>query len=177
MSGSWGLDEWHRFPPLFTLQPVESIRQHQLAVWVDIVLAWAAEHNQWTISLNECAVFENGDIGRRLSKQGIEAVGAALVADGRAERTGAGQLELFSERPADLANRLYEWVERSGMLGGVYTIFELHDDKATTPDNPCRGLDLGLIRRSLDFLEQDNRAEVFQGTATREDGVKFFPRS
>lgn len=173
---SWGPEEWKTFPPLYTLQPVETTRQHQLQVWVDLVHDWASQHKQWCLVLADCPVFENAAIGRKLSAEGVQAVAGALIKDGRADRLDNNLLQLYAHRPADLANQLYAWVSRGGNLGGVYTIFELHDDSLAN-DSPCQGVDEATVRKAVAVLEDQGKAQLFQGTTTQEDGVKFFADS
>lgn len=119
-------------------------------MWVDVVHAWAAEQQRWVFVLEDCPVFENKNIARKLSREGMEvsilrqsaatasiqAVAVALVSDGRAERISSGRLQLYPQRPSQLANSLYEWLSQSAMLHSVYTVFELHDESAASQDNP-----------------------------------------
>ena len=171
MAGEWSFQEWRSFPPLYTLQPVETTQAQQLKIWVDLVHAWAAEQSQWRFILAECPVFENREIGRRLGKDGIAAVGKALLRDGRAEAVG-DEILLFEVRPEDLAQRIYDWVLGSGMVNGVYTVFELHDANGL-PESPARNVEPILVRRALAVLERNSKAEVFQGDTTDDLGVKF----
>lgn len=166
-AAQWGAAEWRAFPPLYTLQPVESTRAQQLRVWVDLVHDWAARSGQWRFLARECPVFANAAIRRRLPPDGVAAVEAALLQDGRAERAG-DRVQLYQRRPADLARELWDWVSANDMLDGVYTVFELHADQG-----PCRGLDAALVRKALSVLERDGRAEVFTGSTTDDEGVKF----
>ena len=167
---NWGASEWRSFPPLYTLQPVESTRLQQLKIWVDLVHLWSTEHRQSRFVLHECPVFENKAISRRLPREGIEAVAGALLLDGRAERREE-QIQLYEKRPEDLALEFYEFVVNNDMLNGVYTIFELYTDSL----GPFRNVDPVLVRKALDILERDHKCQVFSGTTTDDEGVKFFP--
>lgn len=168
--------DWTNFPPLYTLQTVETTRHHQLKVWVDLVHTWAAETKKWEVRLSDCPVFENKEINRKLPEEGRRAVGIALVSDGRAEMESDGIVRLYSKRPTELATNFYDWVCESAMLDGVYTVFELHDEKAADEGNPCRGVDAFLFRKVLAVLEDEGKIQVFKGSTSQDDGVKFFSR-
>ncbi|KAJ1446340.1 ESCRT-II complex subunit-domain-containing protein [Pelagophyceae sp. CCMP2097] len=175
-ASSWGLEEWRAFPPLYTLQPVESTRQQQLKVWVDVLHDWAARHGRTSVVLADCDAFKNDAISRALPPAAIRAVAEALILDGRAEWEDADEpgarLRVHRQSPAVLALRLVDWTISNGMVGGVYTLAELSDKSDV--ENPCFKADERLLRRALAILEIDGKCEVFQGTATKSDGVKFY---
>lgn len=50
----------------------------QFRVWTDLVIAWAKVHKVWSISLQECAIFECKDINSTI-KAILLCRGSALV--------------------------------------------------------------------------------------------------
>ena len=169
---SWSVDEWAAFPPLYTLQPVAETRAQQLKIWVELVHAWARREATYTFAPAACGAFRSASAGRALDAAGVDAVVAALVADGRAERLGAGDVFLYAARPADVAAALHAWAAATRKLGGVFTVLELREgDDATSP---VHGADPRLVARALAVLEDEDKAEVFHGATSADAGVKFF---
>jgi ESCRT-II complex subunit VPS25 len=74
--------EFWNFPPFFTLQPVESTRVKQLALWKDLILKYHMERNIHTMTLAEFQYFENKSIDRRMNPSGITAIIEYLIASG-----------------------------------------------------------------------------------------------
>lgn len=50
----------------------------QFRVWSDLVIAWAKLHKVWSISLQECAIFECKEINSK-TKTSLSCRGSALV--------------------------------------------------------------------------------------------------
>ena len=173
-STEWSALDWQAFPPLYTLQPVAETRRQQLKVWVELVHHWAVSNGTFTFAPSGCGVFSNVELNRALDAAGIEAVVAAVVADGRGEVLEDGQLFLMASRPVDVARELYEWAKASDKLGSVYTVLELYDADAADDDCPCRGSDPRLVFKALGVLEDQDRCQVFHGATSSDAGVKFF---
>mmetsp|Transcript_10657 Transcript_10657/g.16108 ORF Transcript_10657/g.16108 Transcript_10657/m.16108 type:complete len:194 (+) Transcript_10657:33-614(+) len=170
----WSAAEWREFPPLYTLQAVEETREQQLKIWIDLIHFWSRKENQDQFTISNAKFFENPNIGRKLSQEGERAVLDALVADGRAEIVNNGQtLQLYPRRPPEVAFELYDWISRNKMLNTVYTIYELYDNASAIPGSPCRDLHPSLVRKALQILEDNDKAHIFQGSTTDDEGVKF----
>ena len=59
------------------------------------------------------------------------------------------------------------------MVGGIFTVYELHSGDETT-DASFHGLEVWQIKKALEILEAEGKAQVFSGESTEDDGVKFF---
>ena len=79
--------EFWKFPPFFTLQPVEATRAKQLTLWKDLILKYHSERNIHTMTLVEFQYFENKAIGRRMNMSGITAIIESLILSGVWRRT------------------------------------------------------------------------------------------
>ena len=75
--------------------------------------------------------------------------------------------------PNEVANSLYAWIQNAGMIGTVYTVFELTNGDETR-GTEFEGIDMYLMRKALDILQEQEKATIFKGSTSDEDGVKFF---
>ncbi|KAL1416444.1 hypothetical protein MTO96_000725 [Rhipicephalus appendiculatus] len=78
---------------------------------------------------------------------------------------------IYWRSPEEWGKLIYDWADATGHLNTVCTFYELvqGDD---TADTEFAGLDVDLLRLSLQTLEKQGKAELisFDGS----DGVKFF---
>ena len=70
------------FRPFYTLQPVLSTRQRQLAAWMEHIIDWSRASRVSAITVGECELFVNAEIDRRLDDKAARAVLDHLVASG-----------------------------------------------------------------------------------------------
>ena len=101
----FALPDWYDFPPAFTLQPVEQTQQRQLAMWHQLVLQWAAHHRTWRMVPDKWPLFSNERIGRRLPKEGVDAVVASLVRSGARTKRASRRDDPSSIAPPPRAGR------------------------------------------------------------------------
>ena len=66
--------EFYSFPPFFTVQPVLATREKQMALWRELILRYHTEHKIKMLVVHDCPLWKNPDIGRELSRDGIDAV-------------------------------------------------------------------------------------------------------
>lgn len=156
------------FPPLFTLQPNANSRRRQLELWRGIVLA---SGDSVLSPVHDNAVFANASIGRRLSREGVDAVVAHLIAAGNAEWTDAAHssLRLMRRTPASVAAELLQWAASVDAPSTVHTLYEL----CVGDDAPIQDCEQLLVLRALELLEREGRCQVFAHDALDEYGVKF----
>ncbi|CAM9497295.1 unnamed protein product [Discosporangium mesarthrocarpum] len=81
---------------------------------------------------------------------------------------------LMWQSPDEIAAKLYDYVRNNGMVGSVFTVYELHQGDEVE-ETEFHGMDEDLFRKALIVLENRGRAEIFKGTTSEEDGVKFLP--
>ncbi|CAM9550504.1 unnamed protein product [Choristocarpus tenellus] len=168
------MPEFYNFPPFFTIQPVLATREKQLRLWCDLVLRWHHTRKEYNFAWKNWPVWENTSIRRTLNGEGAMLVVLELIRTGHAEWKDSGKsiVTLMWQSPDEIAGKLYDFARRNGMIGSVFTVYELHqgDDVQGTE---FFGMDEGLFRKALGILEKRGRAEIFQGSTSDEDGVKF----
>eukprot|EP00744_Colponema_vietnamica_P017991 GILI01025354.1.p1 GENE.GILI01025354.1~~GILI01025354.1.p1 ORF type:complete len:202 (+),score=35.54 GILI01025354.1:73-606(+) len=175
---AFAFPDFYQMPPFFTVQPVLSTREKQLQLWGELVLSFTLHHKLYTLVVDEAAnspLFNNSQIQRRLNVEGIRAVIDHLVSQGRAEWESAEKKRcLVYWRPLEeWANLLYKWVCDSGKVNSVETVFSLREGDETQ-GTEFHGIPSEIFSGLLRVLERRGKAQVFKGTSTDEDGVKFF---
>jgi len=80
---------------------------------------------------------------------------------------------IFWKKPSEWAELIYKWVNDSGLIGRVCTVYELRegDDTASTE---FHGMDQIVLLKILKVLETQGKAQVFSGNESQDYGVKFF---
>jgi len=174
---SFPLPEMYGFPPLFTLQPVAATREKQLKIWRDIVVAYHIHNSLHHMVPETFPLFCNESIGRRLNKEGIDAVVQSLIQHGNAEWTDATHtsLHVIWKSVEVISGEVLEWARKNDDGSGtVYTIYELHSgDQDDHLFNTLHGTDPIMLRRALELLEKNRKCKIIPGAAPDEDGVKF----
>ena len=68
-NSTYKLPRIYNFPPLFTIQPVETTRTKQLDSWCSIITAFHEHHNKTILSVNTFELFDNKTINRTLNNK------------------------------------------------------------------------------------------------------------
>mmetsp|Transcript_5836 Transcript_5836/g.15829 ORF Transcript_5836/g.15829 Transcript_5836/m.15829 type:complete len:175 (-) Transcript_5836:374-898(-) len=166
--------EFYSFPPFFTVQPVLSTREKQMALWRELILKYYTQRKLKTLVVHECPLWKNKDIDRQLSAEGIEDVMADLVKMGHGEWLDEQKTRcrILWRKPEQLASDIYEWAIANGNIGSVCTVYELHSGEDVNGMS-FQGVDEDLLRRALSILEDEGRCALFKGDTSDEDGIKF----
>lgn len=157
------------------LQPVAETRKQQLRLWRELLVSWAQRSGLRSVAAADCALFENAAIGRRLAPDAVAAVLDDVVASGHGEWEGGGRsrCRILWRTKAQLADELLSHVRANGMLGTVYTVYELRAGDLTA-GTAFHGL---LAEEMLEVAHlvaaRDGRAQVFPGDTADDAGVKF----
>ncbi|KAA0149977.1 hypothetical protein FNF27_06225 [Cafeteria roenbergensis] len=168
----------YQFPPFFTLQTNDALRAKQLGEWRNIIVQWHEARKEATMHVADWPLWENKDIGRRMSAEGIAAVMRFVKEGGNCEWVDAAKTtaRIFYKTPSQWAAAVHEYVDGAGLAGTMCIVYDLISGDTTT-DAPFYGLDAATMIRALDVLEAEGKAEVFRQEALDETGVKFKPRS
>lgn len=79
---------------------------------------------------------------------------------------------LYWKRPEEWASTIYDWINETGQTGSIMTFYELtQGDMAHTTE--FHELPEPILRKALDVLARQGKAQVFQGAGEDGDGVKF----
>lgn len=153
MTTSLDLPAIYQFPPLFTRQPNQSIRNKQIETWINIILTNCERRKIWTITkqgnmkiidpetqqVTTINIFHNTSIDRFCSPifineiwQAMQKQGQLLNRDGKdvnmlINDDGHGDEEFFILwKSLELwANDILDWFERTTQLNKVVTFYEI----------------------------------------------------
>ena len=171
------MPEFYSFPPFFTLQPVLSSRQKQLALWRELILRYHTEHRLAQLVVHDCPLWKNDALPRQLSLADVRAVMDDFVAHGHGEwqdESTKTVCRILWRKPDQLAADIYAWAQQNGLINAVCTVYELHSGE-DVHGMSFQGVDEELLRRALGILEQQGKCAIFKGDTSEEDGIKFFP--
>lgn len=93
-----------------------------------MVLRWHNSRKEYVFEWRNWALWENAKIGRKLGEEGARAVVEELIRTGHAEWNDAGMsmVTLMWHSAEEIAAKLYDFVRKHDMVGGVFTVYELH---------------------------------------------------
>ena len=162
------------------LQPVMETRKQQLKLWHDFIISWHKKSNVQQLNLNEWPLFVNAKIERALDMNFKKLIVEEMIATGHAEwrdETKTSCLVLWRSI-SELASLIYDHVEKNSMIGSVHTMYELytHDEDSEIDTSAFEGIEPELFRKAIEFLQKQEKAVIFHGNTSDEDGVKFLQR-
>ncbi|POY71990.1 hypothetical protein BMF94_4999 [Rhodotorula taiwanensis] len=174
----------YSFPPFFTHQPNPQTWAHQLAQWQQLVLAWARHNKCWQIDISEQTCneppFANPQIKRQLNLATLRLVIDALVANSSAEYDPkpakgrpATSAWMYWKRPDEWATVIYDWIKGTGQTNSIMTFYELTEGGDLVHTTEFYRMPTPLLRKALDFLIKQGKAQVLKGVGEEGDGVKF----
>ncbi|GAA5877022.1 hypothetical protein JCM8547_007494 [Rhodosporidiobolus lusitaniae] len=172
------------FPPFFTRQPNPTTWSHQLAQWTTLLLAWCRFTRTWRVELTDerCMrePLRNERINRRLLLPTLRALVEHMVASGSAEydpKPAKGKpataVWIYWKRPEEWAAVIYEWVKSTGQTNSIMTFYELTERGDLVHKTEFDKLPDPLLRKALDVLIKQGKAQVLKGLGEDGDGVKF----
>ncbi|GAA5985934.1 hypothetical protein JCM11641_004833 [Rhodosporidiobolus odoratus] len=172
------------FPPFFTKQPNLTTWSHQLQQWTTLVLAWCRFHRVWRLELTDetCSKepFFNDGLNRRLLLPTLRLLIDHLVTSGSAEYDPKPQKGkpataawIYWKRPEELAVAIYDWIKETGQTNSILTFYELTEGGDLVHTTDFYQLSHPLLRKALDVLIKQGKAQVFKGVGEEGDGVKF----
>ncbi|TYZ63531.1 hypothetical protein PybrP1_010171 [[Pythium] brassicae (nom. inval.)] len=166
--------EYYDFPPFFTLQPVRATREKQLVLWKQLILEYHRTHNLPLFQPLASALFENVKISRKMAQEGRLAVAEYLIrcGNGSWEDDTRTRCRIMWKKPAEWAAEIYDFARERGMLGNVFTVYELYAGEETLGSS-LHGMEPWLLREALAVLEAEGKAAIIAGETCEEDGVKF----
>ncbi|KAG3048830.1 hypothetical protein PC121_g19260 [Phytophthora cactorum] len=156
--------EYYDFPPFFTLQPVRATREKQLVLWQQLILEYHRAHDLPLFQPLASTLFENVKISRNMAQDGRMAVVEHLIrcGHGRWEDDTKTRCRIMWKKPAEWAIEIYDFAKEHGMLGNVFTVYELYAGEETLGTN-IHGMEPWLLREALGVLEGEQKAAVIAG--------------
>ncbi|RLV91682.1 Vacuolar protein-sorting-associated protein 25 [Spathaspora sp. JA1] len=188
----------HSFPPLYTKQPNTTILSHQLEAWTTIILEYCqhyritriskdgiAKHSQISqLDLNSLpSIFSNTAINRTVNSEFKTLIINSLIHklhSGEYVNSKKPELGIFVywKKLEDWGSLLYQYVDDSGQLGTVLTVYELtksdEDGGSSGLPQDLRGLDeTFLIKIIKDYLMKLGKAQILMNENNEIGGVKI----
>jgi ESCRT-II complex subunit VPS25 len=166
------------FPPLYTKQRNAETERQRLDDWVRVVVAWAVEMKQSEVlvqkELAQGELFRNDKIDRRVALEDAVAILDHVATRGNGEWAGndKSRFLVLTKSLAEWGQLVLNYVDHTGQMGSVLTVFELLQGDDTTHE-PFFGMDSTLFMRVLAALEANHQAKVFTASDPAKAGVKF----
>ncbi|CEM11409.1 unnamed protein product [Vitrella brassicaformis CCMP3155] len=174
--------EFWDLPPFFTIQPTDATREKQLSLWLQVVCHYCRAQRQYFIDISErmadSAPFHNAKAKRKLTLDGLRKICSYMVQHGHGVWMDEGQnrMAVFWRKPQEWAAAIYRWASDSGHLNSVETLFSLREGDDTR-DQDFHGLPHEILLIALQALEGQGKAQIFRGSSSDHDGVKFFSQA
>eukprot|EP00884_Botryococcus_braunii_P019777 jgi/Botrbrau1/6483/Bobra.0034s0056.1 len=176
---SFSFPVFHKYPPYFTLQPITETREKQLELWRNLITQYCKHQKVFVLlsdATDECPLFVNKEIDRRLNAEARLAILESLIANGNGlwlDKEKQRCLVLW-KKLGEWADTIYSWVRSQGLESSVMTVEELHSGDEVE-GSELKGLHPELLIRALQVLEDQGKAKLFRGATTSDQSVKFFP--
>ncbi|KAJ3221667.1 Peptidyl-prolyl cis-trans isomerase NIMA-interacting protein 1 [Clydaea vesicula] len=110
------------------------------------------------------------------SASGIHLILSELVKLGLAEYEDNRDKEIifiYWKKPNEWADLIYKWVFDNGLVNTICTVFELIHGENTEGEE-FHNLDERIMKKALNILNKNGKAQIFSGSNPEELGVKFY---
>ncbi|SGZ55627.1 CIC11C00000001467 [Sungouiella intermedia] len=179
----------YSFPPFYTKQQNATILQNQLDAWTELILQFCQYYNIYSLlchgniltqqdpSTEVPPLFQNKQLERAVLDEFLNDIFNHMIHKlARAEyvdpkKRDSGIL-IYWQTPAEWAKLLYEYVDRTGQLGTVLTVYELTQLDELPQSEPLKGIDSNLFEKVVDVLVKQGKAQVLRANGGIE-GVKI----
>lgn len=168
----------YNFPPFYTKQRNQQTERQRKEDWLKWVIQWAREKRQTELLVEketkEGDLFINRSINRQLSTEDAIDILDYMVEKGNGEWAPPGKVRflVFYKSLAEWARLLYDFVDRTGQTGNVFTVWELLEGDETEAEE-FHGLDKDVFMKVLRHMEKEGRAKTFTATDPSKIGVKI----
>lgn len=195
MTSEFTFPKIHSFPPLYTKQPNATILSTQLDSWSQIILQYCEYFRITSMTLNGTVkssqlvdvgksdslppLFVNNAINRSVSADFQSAIFSHLIHKvKKAEYINPKNPELgiyvYWRSITEWAQLLYDFVDKTGQLGTVLTLYELTKAEDSGLPESLRNLDEELLVKVLkDVLIKQGRAQLLMDDEGGIGGVKI----
>lgn len=179
----------HSFPPFYTKQQNATILHNQLDAWTELILQFCQYYNIYTLLVHGGVLsqqnggaevpplFHNKQLERAvlddflndIFNHMIHNVARAEYVDPKKKDSG---IFIYWQTPAEWAKLLYDYVDRTGQLGTILTVYELTQLDELAQSEPLKDIDSNLFAKVVDVLVKQGKAQVLRGE-TGIEGVKI----
>lgn len=171
----------HSFPPLFTLQPNATIQLNQLNSWCDIILSYCQHYKITSLSINGSILYSqdelldtntvppifenptihrvvNDDFKQHIFKHLIHKLNKAEYIDAKRPELG---ILIYWRSLTEWSKIIYDFVEGSGQLGTILTVYELTKLEDSGIPLDLKNLDYVLLVKILkNVLIKQGKAQI-----------------
>ncbi|KAH8926102.1 ESCRT-II complex, vps25 subunit [Atractiella rhizophila] len=190
-SSGFTFPDLYSWDPFFTKQRNASSQAHQLAIWSQLILSYCRFHRLFRLDITEGAItggeakelWGNEKTQRRVSLAFADDIIQSLVAAGSAAydspspKTKSSSVFIYWRRPEEWGEVIYHWIVENGLGGTIMTFYELTTGGTLAHTTEFHLMPYSLLRRSLQGLIKQGKAQVFKDTGgggEGEEGAKFF---
>lgn len=168
----------YSFPPFFTKQRNQEVELQRKDDWVKWIVQWARERKRTEILVEKelgGELFGNDAIRRRLKlEDAIEILDyMAMKGNGFWGRAGKSEFHVLYKSLHEWMKLLNDWVDATGQMGSVFTVYELLEGDDTTKEE-FHGMDRALFLKVLAYMEEQGCAKIFSASDPAKIGVKIF---
>lgn len=174
----------YSFPPFYTKQQNATILDNQLSAWSELILQYCEYHGVYILLPYGGALsrqdpyseipllFQNRELDRAVLDSFLTDIFNYMIHKvNRAEYVNKKKQEegifIYWRTPLEWAKVLYDYVDRTGQLGSVLTVYELTQLDELTNADLLKDIDLKLFEKAVDVLVKQGKAQVLRG----EDGT------
>ena len=179
-NNTFKLPEIYHFPPLFTIQPVETTRIKQLESWCHIITEYHKFHKKTILSINTFELFNNKKIQRSLNTNDRIVIMEHIIKKGYGDwlnnnnndNNNKTQCMIFYKTINEWVKIISDYARSYNLIGDVFTIYDLiQGDDASNEE--FHGLDHRVFYRILAQMQKQNLCQVYDNSNIEEVGVKF----
>lgn len=115
---TYAFPDFHRYPPYFTLQPVESTREKQAQLWRELIRKYCEWNRKYVLSVDadaESPLFANAEIDRKLDRNARIYFLNEMVRHGEAEAIDKKNTKflIYWKKPTEWAELVLQWVREN----------------------------------------------------------------
>lgn len=167
----------HSFPPFYTKQRNATILENQLDAWCSLILQYCEYYKVYTLlplgnvltqqTPQELPpLFENKLILRAVLDEFRHAIFTHLIHKlNRAAYVDSKKQDailVYWRTLDEWARTLHDYVERTGQLGTILTVYELTRLEDLPVDEQLRNIDSSLFVKVLDVLMKQGKAQILK---------------
>lgn len=178
MSVEFVFPKIHSFPPLYTKQPNATVLNNQLDTWCEILLDYCEHYKISSISNlgkilysqydsieNIPPIFDNKDINRVVNDEFKSTIFRHLIqklkrAEYKNPKLPDSGIILYWKSISEWCLVLYGYVERSGQLGSILTVYELTQLSDSGLPDELKNIEYDLLVRVLKYLVKQGKAQI-----------------
>lgn len=186
--GQFEFPKIYSFPPLYTKQPNLTVLTNQLDSWMNIILEYSQFYKINTVLLtgqvkhsqidykSANTVFENKTIDRSITDEFKLDIFKHMITKKKASYINSKQKDqgiyIYYRSLTEWSDLLYSYIDSSGQLNSILTIYELTKSELLLPD--LRNLDESLLIKIIkEVLVKRGKAQILLDDNGEIGGVKI----